>query len=91
VHLDFEPVCLADTKGCRSYSEMNTGNWWWDTQVRLPAGAMIAPVICASDMTHLTDFSSDQHALPLSLTIGNIRKDVRCTSEMRAWIVLGLI
>jgi len=28
-HLDFEPVCLADSKNCRIYSEMNTGDWWW--------------------------------------------------------------
>jgi hypothetical protein len=32
VHRDFELVCLADTDGFRIYSEMNTGDWWWDMQ-----------------------------------------------------------
>jgi len=31
-HLDFEPVRLADSEGRRIYSEMNTGDCWWDTQ-----------------------------------------------------------
>jgi len=73
-HLDFEPVRLADAEGHRIYNEMNTGDWWWDTQDQLPTGAMIVPVICASDKTHLTNFSGDQHAWPLYLPIGNISK-----------------
>jgi len=48
------------------------------------------PVICASDKTLLTSFSGDQHAWPLYLTIGNIRKDIRRTPEKRAWILVGL-
>jgi hypothetical protein len=51
---------------------MNTGNWWWDTQDQLPAGATIVPVICASNKTHLTNFSGDQHTWPLYLPVGNI-------------------
>jgi hypothetical protein len=70
---------------------MNTGDWWWDTQDQLPAGATIVPVICASDKTHLTNFSGDQHAWPLYLTIGNIQKDIRRTPKKRAWILVGLI
>ena len=54
-HLDFEPVRLADSEGRRIYSDMNTGDWWWDTQDQIPAGATIVPVICASDKTHLTN------------------------------------
>ena len=50
------------------------GTWWWDTQDQLPAGAMIVPVICASDKTNLTNISGDYHAWPLNLTIGNIGK-----------------
>jgi hypothetical protein len=70
---------------------MNTGDWWWDTQDQLPAGATIVPVIGASDKTHLTNFSGDQHTWPLYLTIGNIRKDIRRTPKKRAWILVGLI
>jgi len=49
------------------------------------------PVICASDKTDLSNFSGDQHAWPLYLTSGNIRKDIRRTPKKRAWILVGLI
>jgi hypothetical protein len=90
-HLDFEQVRLADWECRLIYSEMNTGDWWWDTQDQLPAGATIVPVICASDKTHLTNFSGDQHGWPLYFTIGNIQKDIRWTPKKRAWILVGLI
>jgi hypothetical protein len=35
-HLAFKPVRLADSEGRRIYNEMNTGDWWWDTQDQLP-------------------------------------------------------
>jgi hypothetical protein len=50
---------------------MNTGNEWWDTKDPLFAGAMIGPVICASNKTHWTNISGNQHAWLLVLTIGN--------------------
>jgi hypothetical protein len=61
-HFDFERVRLADSESLQIYSEMNTGDWWWDTHDQLPEGAMIVPVICASEKTHLTNFSGNQHA-----------------------------
>jgi len=70
---------------------MNTGDWWLNMQDQLPAGATIEPVICASDKTHLTNFSGNQHAWPLCLTIGNIQQDIHCTPTKRTWILAGLI
>jgi len=90
-HLDCQPVRLADSEGHRIYSEMNTGDWWWDTQDHLATGATIVPVIWASDKTHLTNYSGDQHAWPLYLRNCNIWKDICRTSKKRAWILLGLI
>jgi len=90
-HIDFKPVRLADSAGRRIYSEMNMGDWWWDTQDRLPTRVTIVPVICASDETHLTKISGDLHAWPLYLTIVNIRKDIRGTPKKRIWILVGLI
>jgi len=58
-HLNFEPVCLTDSEGRRMYSKINTGDWWWDTQDQLPARATIVPVICASNISHLTKFSDN--------------------------------
>jgi hypothetical protein len=89
--LDFELGRLADFEGRRIYSEMNMSDWWWDTQDQLPSGGTIVPIICASDKTHLTNFSGDQHASPLYLTLGNIRKDICHTPKQRAWIHFGLM
>jgi hypothetical protein len=61
-YLAFEPVRLADSVSRQIHSEMNTGDWWWNTQDQPPTGATIVPVICASDKTHLTNVSGDQHA-----------------------------
>jgi len=91
MHVNFQPVRLADSDGRRIYSERNTGDWWWNTQHQLPAGVTIVPVICASNKTHLTNFSGDQHAWPPYLTIGHIRKDIRRTPQKRTWIAVGLI
>ena len=73
-HLKFEPARLPDSGSCGIYSTMNTGDWLWDMQEWLPAGATIVPVICESDKTHLTNHSADQHAWLLYLMIGNIQK-----------------
>jgi hypothetical protein len=74
-------VRLADSGGRRIYSEMNIGDLWWDTQDQHPAGVTIVPVICASDITHLTNFSAEQHTWTLYLTIGNIRNAIRPTPK----------
>lgn len=34
-YMDYKPVQLHDSKGERIYNEINTGNWWWETQVRI--------------------------------------------------------
>jgi len=90
-HLDFEPVCLADSARRRIYSKMNTGDWWWDTQDELPTGATIVPVISPSDKTYLTNPSGAQHAWPLQLKIGNIRIDIRRTPKMRSSMLVRFI
>jgi hypothetical protein len=68
-HLDLELVRLADSGSRGIHWEMYTGDWWLDAQDQLPAGAAIVPVICASQKTHLTNISGDQHGWPLYLTI----------------------
>jgi len=70
---------------------MNTGDWLWDTQDQLPAGATIVPVICTCNKTQLTNYLGDQHAWPLYLTIINFRNDINRTPQKHAWILLRLI
>jgi len=90
-HINCKPVCRADSENRRIYSEMGTGDWWCDRQDPLLAAATIVPVICASDKTHLTNILGDQHAWPLYLKIGTLRKDIRHTPNKRTLILVGLI
>jgi len=80
-HVHFALVRRTDSEGRQLYSEINTGDWWWDTQDLLPARATIVPVICVSNKTHLTNLSCDHHAWPLYVTIANIQKDIRQTHD----------
>jgi hypothetical protein len=75
----------------RVYSEMCTGDWWWETQAKLPNGATILPLVCSSDETHLTNFSGDQKAWPLYLTIGNLDSVVRNKPSYLAYVVIALL
>jgi hypothetical protein len=84
-------VHLTEWENRQIYSEMNVGDWWWDTQDQLPAGATIVPVIRAFDKIHLNNLLGDQHSWPTYLKIGNIPKDIRCTPKKRAWLLVGLI
>ena len=60
--LDFAPVQLFDSADNRIYKEMNSGDWWWETQEHLPAGGSIIPIILALDKTDLTNFLGDKSA-----------------------------
>ena len=37
-HMVFGRTRAVDAEGDRVYSEMNSADWWWETQDRLPAG-----------------------------------------------------
>jgi hypothetical protein len=58
-NLHSERLGLADSVGCRIYSEMNTDHWWCDTHNQIPARGTIVAVICASNRTYLTNFSGN--------------------------------
>jgi len=52
---------------------------------------MIVPDIWASDTTHWSNFSGNQHAWPPYHTIGNIQKDICHTLKVRTWLNIRLI
>ncbi|KDQ54674.1 hypothetical protein JAAARDRAFT_135540 [Jaapia argillacea MUCL 33604] len=83
---------FADKEGeTRVYDEMWTGDWWWEVQGKLAEGAVIAPIILASDKTNLSQFRGDKAAWPVYLSIGNISKETRRQSSSRANVLLGYI
>ncbi|KAH0611279.1 uncharacterized protein H6S33_010544 [Morchella sextelata] len=89
--LMYSPVVEHNEFGERMYVEMHTGDWWWEIQNTLPEGSTVIPIICASDGTHLTNFSGDKKAWPIYLTIGNIKSSVRNKPTGHSFILLGLL
>ena len=46
-------------------------------------------IVLASDKTHLTNFSGDQHMHAVYMSLGNIRKEIRNKVSRRAWVLLA--
>ncbi|KAM5541925.1 hypothetical protein V8D89_004235 [Ganoderma adspersum] len=88
--LVYEPVHIK-RDGQRYYSEMNTGDWWWNIQKHLPKGATVAAVILASDKANSSVLRGDKTAWPIYLTIANIDKDVCRKPSKHTSVLLGYI
>ena len=56
---------------------------------QLPDEAALVPIICASDVTFLTNFSGDNEALPIYLTIGNILSSTWNKESKHATLLLA--
>ncbi|KAF8889384.1 hypothetical protein BD779DRAFT_1671930 [Infundibulicybe gibba] len=86
-----ERVYTSSDGDDRIYDEMWTGDWWWNTQGKLPDGAAITPLILSSDKTQLSQFQGNKKAWPVYLTIGNISKEVRRRPSAHATLLLGYL
>ncbi|KDQ19373.1 hypothetical protein BOTBODRAFT_96113, partial [Botryobasidium botryosum FD-172 SS1] len=84
-------VYTDSTQTVREYGEMDTSDWWWETQFKIPKEGTVVPVILASDETKLTQFSGDKTALPIYITVGTIVKSVRRKPSSHATMLLGYL
>ncbi|KAI5777456.1 hypothetical protein EDC01DRAFT_781312 [Geopyxis carbonaria] len=75
-YLQYAPYTQLNSDGERQFTEMNTGDWWHDTQKKLPRQAALVPLIFSSDETHLTNFSGGKNAWPVYMTMGNLNATV---------------
>ena len=66
---------------------MYTGNWWWEKQKELPAGATIISVLLASDKTIMSLSHGDQILWPVYVIIENLDAKT-CQSQNRPAILL---
>ena len=59
----YEPVLwFTDeqlTETSHIYGDIYTGQAWAELLAKTPPGVIILPIICASDVTHVTNFSGD--------------------------------
>lgn len=98
-HLQYVPERLYGeddlNEESRIFTEMWTGDWWWNHQQRLHAlgknGLTILPLIFSSDKTQLSAFSGDKTAYPIYLTLGNIPNHIRRKPSMHAQILVGYL
>ena len=65
-----------------------SGGW---RRIDFVSGANIVPLICGSEETQLTDFSSDKRAWPINLTIGNVQSSIQNKLSYLVRIVLAFL
>lgn len=87
----YSPVREYEAENARSFHELHTADWWWDTQDRLPEGSTVVPIILASDKTLLTQHHGDQVAWPIYITIGNLVSETRRSPLRPSTLLLGFL
>jgi len=89
--LAYAPKRLYNAENHRVYNELYSGDWWWETQGKLPSGATVVPILIAVDKTQLTMHHGDKSAWPVYLTIGNLDQQVRRRQTSPANILVGFV
>ncbi|EJD37744.1 hypothetical protein AURDEDRAFT_72956, partial [Auricularia subglabra TFB-10046 SS5] len=78
-------------RAIRLYTDIKTGDWWFEMQGKLPGGSTVVPIIISSDKTELTQFTGKATAYPIYMTVGNIADHIRRQPSRRAQILIGYL
>ena len=70
---------------------MNTGDWWWNEQDKLPARVSLVPFVILSDSTHLTAFVGDTKIWPVYMTIGNLSSVIRMKPTTHSVVMIAVL
>ncbi|KAG6843922.1 hypothetical protein H0H87_011691 [Tephrocybe sp. NHM501043] len=87
------PIKVYLDKVCTNheYGETNMGDWWWETQGKLPPDAKIVPVILSSDKTSLANFSGDKQAYSVYAAVNTTASEIRRQPSAHAMVLIGYI
>lgn len=89
--LVYAPVRRESEENGRTYTEIHTGDWWWQTQELLPDDSTVVPLLLDSDKTLMTAHGGDLSLWPVYVTIGNLSCAVRKSQTRPGFHLLGLI
>jgi hypothetical protein len=90
-NLTYAPIRLWNNEMSRVYTEMWTGDWWWEMQEKLPDGATVVPLLIGIDKTVLTQHHGDLSAWPIYMTIGNLDSHTRRQQKRPSLILIGFM
>ena len=90
-NLTYSPIRLWNDSDSRVYTEMWTGDWWWEMQEKLPDGGTVVPLLIGIDKTVLTQHHGDLSAWPIYMTIGNLDSHTRRQQKRPALILIGFM
>ena len=90
-NLVYAPVRVKTADDVRVYTDMNTGDWWWDLQGELSVGSTIVPILIATDKTQMTQHHWDHSLWPVYLTIGNLDRATGRSQTRPSLVLVGLI
>lgn len=90
-NLTYSPIRLWNDGDSRIYTEMWTGDWWWEMQEKLPDGGTVVPLLIGIDKTVLTQHHGDLAAWPIYMTIGNLDSHTRRQQKRPALILIGFM
>ena len=91
--MQYQPIRLYrdETEEVRVYNELYSGDWWWDTQSKLPSGSTVVPILISVDKTLLTTLHGDTSCWPVYLSIGNLNRDVRRAHHRNGIVLIGFV